>query len=126
MPDKTGDPRIGVRFSPAMASIVANLTTIDLHLITPGRTAVVRKIMWSNRNAAASMLRIGSGDFNQRLPDIWMAPGLDGVMVEEELPRYEFRILADVAEDITAQATVAAAAPNDIQVSIEVEEFEEQ
>ena len=123
---KTGDPRLGIRVSPAMASITVAATTTNLHLITPGRTATIRKIMWSNRNAAVSMLQIGSGDFTQRLPEIFMAAGLDGVIGEEELPRYEFRSLADAAEDITAQATVAAVAPNDIQVSIEVEEFEEQ
>jgi len=130
MPDegspKTGDPRIGIRIAPAMASLVVALTTVTLHPITPGRTAIIRKVIIANRNAASTRVRIGSGDFNQRIPEFFVGAGLDLELNEEELPRYEFRSLVDAALDITAQATVAAAATADVQVLIEVEEFAEQ
>lgn len=123
---KTGDPRLGIRIAPAMASLIAAATTVTLHPITPGRTAVIRKVVIANRNAASTRVRIGSGDFTQRIPEFFVGAGLDLELNEEELPRYEFRSLADALLDITAQATVAAASPNDIQVLIEVEEFAEQ
>lgn len=134
----TGDPRVGVRFSAPMASITIAATTTLLCAIPGGsgsaqpRTAVIRKIMWSNRNGGNSKLRIGStdsgtggtgGNFTQRLPEINMLAGLDGELNENDLPRYEFRSLADDDTDIVGQASVAAVSPNDIQVSIEVEFF---
>ena len=130
---KTGDPRVGTRISPAMASITVAATTTMLHQITPGRVAIVRKVMWANRNTQSSRLQIGStdaaaggvgGTYTQRLPEIFMGAGLSGVVPEEELPNYEFRSLIEVNTDIVARATVAAVATADIQVSIEVEEIE--
>lgn len=123
---KTGDPRLGIRVASAMASLVAAATTVTLHPITPGRTAIIRKIIIANRNAASTRVRIGSGDFTQRIPEFFVGAGLDLELTEEEIPRYEFRSLVDAALDITAQATVAAAATADVQVLIEVEEFAEQ
>ena len=132
---QTGDPRVGLRRTSAMASIVAATTTYVLHAITPGRTAIIRKVMFANRNAATARLRIGSTDaaaggaggaYVQRLPEIFAAAGLSGLIPEEELPNYEFRILVDANTDIVIQSDIGAAAPNDIQVIIEVEEFGEQ
>ena len=130
---KTGDPRVGVRRTSAMASITVAATTTLIHQITPGRTAIIRKIMWANRNAATGRLRFGSTDaaaggaggvYAQRIPEIFIGAGLSGELTEEDLPNYEFRTLVDVNTDIVAQSSVAAVAPNDIQVTIEVEEFE--
>lgn len=132
---KTGDPRVGIRRTGPMASIVAATTTTLLYRITPGRTAVIRKLNWNNRNAASGELRIGSTDsatggvggvFTQRQPEIGLPAGLDGQLGEDDLVGYEYRTLVDVTTDIVAQATVGAASPNDIQVSVEVEEFAEQ
>ena len=132
---KTGDPRVGIRKTSAMASIVAAATTTLLHAITPGRTAIVRKVMWNNRNGTTGRLQIGSTDsatggvggvFAQRLPEIFMPAGQSGVLTEEDLPNYEFRSLVDVNTDIVAQSTVGAAATADPQVIIEVEELGEQ
>ena len=129
MPDgspKTGDPRVGVRHTSAMGSIIAAATTVTLHQLTPNRTAIIRKIMWANRGAVSGVLRIGSGDFTARIPEIDIFAGLGGVLTEDDLPNYEFRLLVDVAADITTQSDVGGAAPADIQVMIEVEEFGEQ
>lgn len=132
---KTADPRVGIRITPAMASITAAATTTMLHQVTPGRTAKIRKLIWNNRNAATGKLRIGSTDsatggtggvFTQRIPEVHMPAGQHGTLTEEELAGYEFRLLADVNTDIVAQSTVGAASPNDVQVQAEVEEFGEQ
>ena len=123
---KTGDPRLGIRIAPAMVLLVAAATTVTIHPITPGRTAIIRKIIIANRNPASTFVSIGSGDFTARFPDLFVGAGLDLELTEEELPRYEFRSLVDALLDITARASVAAAAPDEVQVLIEVEEFGEQ
>lgn len=123
---KTGDPRLGVRITPAMGSLVAAATSVTLHAITPGRTAIIRKVIIANRNPANTVVSLGEADFTQRIPDFFVGAGLDLELTEEELPRYEYRSLAGAAVDIVARASVAAAAPDDVQVLIEVEEFGEQ
>ncbi len=123
----------GIRFTTPIRSIVAGAATTMLHQVTAGRTAVIRKIMYNNRNGVGSDLQIGStnspvggiaGAFTQRLPAIDMLATLGDTLTEDQLPAYEFRKYADGATDIVMQATVAAAAPNDVQVMAEIEEFE--
>ena len=129
----TGNPRVGVRKTPTLASIVAATTTTMLYQITPARTAIIRKMWAINRNVASARLRIGSTDsatggvggvFTQRLPEILLLSGQDVEFGENDLPGYEFRRLEAVNTDIVAQSPQGAAAPNDVQIMVEVEEFE--
>ena len=107
--------------------------------LSPGKTAVIKKIMWLNRIVANAGLLVGFEDltaigglFRQVLPTIQMVTGVDGEMNEEDLP-----ICGNTPDGFKADTVVptgslgaimvqtdgaAGAAPNDVQVIIEVEE----
>lgn len=130
--------RAGQRLSGPLTPVVAALTSTIVY--TKGNTSNkkvrLKKIMWNNRNAAAGALRVGyitlAGAFVQVLPDIFMiGGGVDGDYAEPDLPlcgNAPDGFIADTTPvtgslgDIAVQSTVAAAAPNDIQVRVEVEE----
>ena len=111
---KTGDPRVGIRVTAPLASIVAGATTTMLYQGTPGTTFIIRKISWNNRNGAASRLRIGStnsavggvaGVFTQRLVEIFMPAGQHGFVDEDDgLPGWEYRISDDEFSDSVGQS----------------------
>jgi hypothetical protein len=96
----------------------------------------IKKIIWCNRTVGNGVLRIGyttlGAAFVQVLPDIYMIGGsMTDVMHEEDIPQCGNAIDGFIAStmpvtgslgDIVAQASVAGAAPNDVQVRIEIEE----
>jgi hypothetical protein len=109
----------GIRKASPAVSIVAAATPTALYTLSPGRIARIRKIMWRNNNGAPAVLDIGTGlggAWAQILPSIDMPAGINGSMTEDEIPAIEF------VANITAQSSAAAAAPNDIELQIEVEE----
>ncbi len=130
--------RAGQRLSGPLTPVVAALTSTIVY--TKGNTSNkkvrLKKIMWNNRNAAAGALRVGyitlAGAFVQVLPDIFMiGGGVDGTYAEPDLPLCgndpdgfiaNTTLVTGTLGDIAVQSTVAAAAPNDVQVRVEVEE----
>jgi len=112
----------GIRTTPtAIVSIVAALTSTTLYQITTDRitTARIVKVWAANRTGADVQLRIGetvAAVFTQRLPQLRLINADCLVLDEEQIPRFVF------TSDIVAQSTGAGAAPNDVQVMIEVEE----
>lgn len=110
----------GIRKTSAIASCIVAATPVNLYLLTNARTCHIRKISIFNANAAATVVTIGTGlggAFAQRLPNILAVNGQDLQLTEEQIPNVEF------SATITVQASVAAAAPNDVRVQVEVEEF---
>ena len=113
--------RRGLRKVQAQASCVANNTAVTLHDLSTGRTAVIRKLHVYNANTGASTrVQLGTGAagaFTQVFPDIFLPAGVDLELTEDQLLEWEF------TADITVEATVAAAAPSNVIVMAEVEEF---
>lgn len=113
--------RKGIRKVSAIASAVANNTPVTLYQLTAGRTCVVRKLHIYNDNAAQSVVQLGTGGagaFTQRIPGFLAMPDMETIYREDDLLEYEF------TADITVQASVAAADPADVEVMVEVEEFQ--
>ena len=112
--------RTGIRKVTAIGSVVAAATAVTIHDLPTGRTGVVRKVTIMNNNAAQVVVQLGTGLaglYAQAMPG-WVVPaGMDRQLGEDELPAFEF------TADITAQSSAGAAAPNNIQVLLEVEEF---
>jgi len=109
-------------------------------ILSTGRRAKLRKIMWRNRTGGNGNLLVGYADrtvagalFRQVLPSILMVNGVDGEMGEAEIP-----ISGNTPEGFFNNTTVptgstgdiylgtdcalVGAAPGDVQVVIEVEE----
>ena len=114
--------RYGLRKPSPIGSIVAAATPITVFIHSAGRTLNVRKIHITNRNAAATVVQIGqglAGAFVQAIPSYYaVGGGMDLEITEDQIPDVEF------TGDVTAQASVAAAAPNDVQIQVEVEEYQ--
>ena len=116
--------REGIRKWSAMVSIVAPATPINLYLLTAGRTAILRKLHMFNRNAANTIVQVGTGlggAFAQNMPGWFVSTGQDREVGMDSL---EPIVDLEYTATITVQATVVAAAPNDVQVIAEVEEFQ--
>jgi hypothetical protein len=103
------------------------LTTIQ-GVTFPARTVVIRKIMWYNGGALATLL-IGTQNatpaFVQLLPTITCVAGFDGELIEAELPEVDFIAVAAAAPaavrfdgNVYCVGSIAG-----IMVAIEVEEF---
>lgn len=116
------------------AVALANTLIHTLSTASPKR-AQIKKIMWRNRTAANSQLRIGyltvAAAFVQVLPDILMIAGVDDFMTDVEIPicgNGPEGFVADTTPvtgttgDIYARSTVAGAAGVNVQVIMEVEE----
>lgn len=142
---------MGQRITGGLISITANgvmppgaSNASTLHTLSPGRVgtrALIRKIMWINRTLNDTFLRIGyenlvaapgGPNFIQVLPDILMVSGVDGEMVEDDIPicgngpegfQADTTALTGSTGAIMAESVAAGAVPNDVQVRIEVEEF---
>lgn len=102
-----------------VASPVAG-AAIALYNITPGRIAIIRRVMWLNACGGNSNLFLGQGlvaAFAAVLPGIVTLNGLDGQLNEWDLPNVEIQWTAALPA-ITFQSTVLG-----INVTIEVEEF---
>jgi hypothetical protein len=100
-----------------------------VHTLSVGRTAKLRKIMWSNNTGAAGTLQFGtvSGTpaFVGLMPLITCLNGFDGELNETELPVVEWKVwtnLAVVANARTGNITVQASVAG-ILVICEVEEI---
>ena len=93
---------------------------IALYNITPGRSAILRKVSLQNNCGAASDLSIGqglAGAFVNRITPIHTLNGLGETYEENELPGVEFQYTAALPA-ITFSSSVAG-----ITVEIEVEEI---
>ena len=115
------DYRQGIRKASPIASCVAAATPVTLYTLPAGRTCVIRKVHIFNGNAAATLVQIGTGlgaGYAQQIPSIYAVNGMDLELRQDDLPASEF------TATLTVQATVAAAAPNNVQVMVEVEEYQ--
>ncbi len=111
-------------------------------ILSPGspRRAIIRKIMWRNRTVGDGNLLVGYADrtagvnlFRQVLPSILMLAGFNDELTERQLPicgntpqgfAIDLTAITGTVGDIWVETDCAvAAAPNDVQVIIEVEEF---
>ena len=91
-----------------------------LYNITPGRTAVIKRIAWQNNCGGNSNLSIGQGlaaAFAAVLPPIVTLNGLDGQLNEWDIPNIEIQYTVALPA-ITFESTVAG-----VIVTIEVEEI---
>lgn len=118
---QTKEYKRGIRKPGPIGSIVAAATPITAYILPATRTCHLRKITLWNRNAANAQVQIGTGlggAFAQALNGIFaVGAGNDLEVPEDQIPNVEF------GASITAQSTVGAAAPNDVQIQVEVEEF---
>lgn len=114
------DYRRGIRKNGAMISLIAATTPLAAFLLTATRTAVIRKVAIANHNGGATQVQIGTGTapFVQAIPDIAVPAGQDVTLTEDEIQEIEF------SADITVQASVAGAAPANVLVLLDVEEYE--
>ncbi len=112
----------GLRKSSPLVSIAAAATPTNVYLLSAGRSAALRKIMISNRNAANADILIGTGlgaSFAQVIPQVFsVSSGQDLEITEDQIPDIEF------FATMTAQSSAAAASPNDVQIAFEVEEYQ--
>lgn len=122
MPLHQEPDRTGIRVTSAMVSLVANTAALALSVLAAtARTAIIRKIHIFNHGAVTTEVQFGTGTapFVQGdLPGFFVVSGMDRIITEEEILGAEF------IADITVQATVAGAAPANVQVSIEAEVFQ--
>jgi hypothetical protein len=111
----------GVRKSSGLISITAPNTTTTVYQLSTGagRTARITKIWAINLNTVPSvtLLSFGTGDYTQRTPSFDLSPRIAVFITEDQIPWYIFEA------NIVAQASAAAAAPNQVLVMIEVEEI---
>ena len=117
----TTDYKHGIPRTSALGSIVAAATAITVVPRIGTRTMKIRKVAIMNHVAANGVVRIGTGlggGFVSSIPEITIVSGMDLQLGPDMLPDVEF------IADITAQTSVAAAAaPNDVQIEITVEEY---
>lgn len=119
-----------------LVSCVVAATSYVLHTLTIGKKAQIQKIMYCNRTAGASLLRIGyltlGAVFTQVLPDIYMVPTIDGELSALDIPlcgnaidgfKSDTTAVTGTLGNIICQCSVAGAAPADVQVKIEVLEI---
>ena len=114
------DERPGIRVCKDRRSITAAATPTLVYQVTTGRTARLVKLVWYNGQAADITLEIGTYDgatFTRRLPRIRAITRQHDGLSELECPEFEFE------SDIYAQASAAAAAPNDVEVIAVVNEI---
>ena len=112
--------RIGIRKPSAVVASPVTGAAIALYNITPGRSAIIRRIMWINACGGNSNLSLGQGlaaAFAARLPAIVTLNGLDGQLNEWDFPQVEIQYTVALPA-ITLESTVAG-----INVVIEVEEI---
>ncbi|MDD5547100.1 MAG: hypothetical protein PHO67_08120 [Candidatus Omnitrophica bacterium] len=112
--------RSGIRKQSAVVVSPVTGAAAALYNITPGRTAIIRRIMWTNACGAGSNLSLGqglAGAFAAVLPPIVTLTGLDGQLEEGDFPNVEIQWTAALPA-ITFESTVLG-----ISVTIEVEEI---
>ncbi len=112
--------RSGIRKQSAIVVSPVTGAAIALYNITPGRTAVIKRIMWTNACGANSNLSLGRGllaAFAAVLPPIVTLNALDGQLDEDDIPNVECQYTAALPA-ITFESTIAG-----ISVVLEVEEI---
>ncbi len=103
-------------------SLIAAATPVNLYLLSADRTAKVRKLRIFNHNAAATDVVIGTllgVNFVQMDGPFHVLAGFPATF------EFELGEIQDVEYNatITCSATVAGAAPNNVELNITVEEF---
>jgi hypothetical protein len=112
--------RLGIRKQSNVVVSPVTGAAIALYNLTPGRSAIIRKVRWINACGAGSNLSLGQGlaaAFAAALTPIVTLTGLDGNLDEEDLPNIEIQYTVALPA-ITFESTVAG-----ISVQIEVEEI---
>jgi len=112
--------RRGVRKASPVASVVAGASGTLVKALPPNRTAEIRKIRIFNHNGAATSVTFGAGllgAFVGATEPIPVLNGMDLILTEDQIPDTEF------TANITASCTVAAAAPANVEIQIETEEY---
>ena len=113
--------RQGIRATGPLTSLIANAAAVNCFVLTgANRTAIIRKIHIMNRTVSQVTVTFGTGIGPQvagDLPGYVVMAGLDRQITEEEIPAWE------AIATITAQSTLAGAAPLDVQVVVECEVF---
>lgn len=106
-----------------MASIVAAATPTLVCAVTNNRTAIIRKLHIANNNPAANEVQIGDtiGAFVQRIPSFYVPGNQDIEFGEDVIQDWEFNSANDIIVNVVG---AAAAAPNDVQIQVTVEEFQ--
>lgn len=100
-----------------------------VHTLSVGRTAKLRKVMWSNNTGAGGFIQFGTVTgtpaFVGLMPLITCPNGFDGELNEADLPVVEWKVWVNAAVvanartgNITVQSTIAG-----ILVICEVEEI---
>jgi len=126
----------GYKLSSNLVSIVAATTTTALFTLGGTQRAIIRKVRAFNHQGANITLQLGYdtnaaiGVWTPVMPDILCLAGMDMAIEENDLPvcgntphGFQIDTTANVgfAGVIAAQASAAGAAPNDIEVIIELE-----
>jgi len=121
-----------VLLSTGVVSITVPLATTTLWMTSAAKKARIRKIRWMNRTGGNGYLRIGyltlGAVFTPVLPDILMVnlvdDGLEPPICGNDRDGFvaDTTVVTGTLGYIMAQATVAGAAPADVQVELEVEE----
>jgi len=112
----------GLRSPTVVLSVVAGGagTAVLFHDVPPNRSARIRKLHIYNHNAAATDVTFGAGllgAFVAATVPVHVLNGAEEIIEEEQIPDVEY------FADITALCSVAAAAPNNVEIQAEVEEF---
>ena len=125
-----------VRMGAPIVSVIAANTSYTLWLTSPHNKAVIRKIMAMNRTGAACYLNIGylnlSATFVPVMPPIYLPNNIDVELEEHNIPQIGNTVDGFCADttastgtlgNIIIQCTAGAAAPNNVLVTAEIEEF---
>lgn len=124
----------GKRLTSNLVEVVAAATTTALFTLTGTQRAIVRKIRVMNNQGANIMLQLGydtlAAAWTPVMPDIMCLAGVDNVIPEAELPicgntpqgfQIDTTLVTGFAGVIAVQSDAAGAAPNAVEVIIELE-----
>ena len=127
---------MSVRISGGLVSIVAAATSTVVHTLSLNKRAVVKKLRVFNHQANPITLQLGhltlGAVFTPDTPDFLCPAGIDSFWEEDELPIFgntpegfksDATPVTGTLGNVIAQASAAAAVPNDIEVQVEVEEI---
>jgi len=114
------DYKHGIPAVSPIASIIAAATGTLVHTLPATRTCRARKIHIFNHNAATANVSLGTGLAGLFVPAMvaWQVlAGMDLIVEEGQIPDFEF------TANVTASSNVAGAAPANVEIQIEVEEY---
>lgn len=110
------------RKASGIASIIAAATAVAVYTPTANRVFVVRKMHIRNRTAGTVIVTLGTGvppaAFVPILPGLQELAGMHDLVEQGQI------IEVPLAVPLSCQSSAAGAAPNDVQISVEVEEFQ--